>query len=195
VVVFVDHPHPEETPLSLAAETRRVAERRGWLGGAVRFEAWRPYDRRFELAQVSTLALITHRPGLETDLSLRTRMVDLLWIGLPVVATAGGAMSRIVEDLGAGATVPAGDADALVGAVTSLLGDRRRLLHAGDAGRAWAKNRRWPDVATPLLDFVANPRRDSHRDRFVDLAPAASVAVEPRFNRVRRALGRFGGRG
>jgi glycosyltransferase involved in cell wall biosynthesis len=180
--------------MASAAATRRAADQRGWLGSAVRFESWRPYDRRFELAQVSDLAVITHRTGLETDLSLRTRMVDLLWLGLPIVATAGGAMSRVVEDMGAGATVPAGDPEALVAAVASLLGDRRRLVQAADAGRAWANARRWRDVATPLLDFVANPRRDRNRDRFVDLAPAASGAEEPRINRFVRVLHRFGAR-
>ncbi|MEE4273839.1 MAG: glycosyltransferase [Thermoanaerobaculales bacterium] len=193
VVVFVDHPHPDDTPLSLAEQTRRTAEARGWLGSTVRFERWRPYHRRFELAAVSDLALITHRPGLETDLSLRTRMVDLLWLGLPVVATAGGAMSKVIEDTGAGLTVPPGDAKAMVAAVRALFGDRRRLVQAGDAGRAWARSRRWVDVAAPLLEFAAAPRRDPHRDRFTDLAPASSSAEEPVSNRLKRAIKRLGG--
>jgi len=193
VVVFVDHPHPDDTPLSLAEQTRSNAESRGWLGSTVRFEPWRPYNRRFELAAVSDLALITHRPGLETDLSLRTRMVDLLWLGLPVVATAGGAMSGVIEDIRAGLTVPPGDPGALVAAVSSLLGDRRRLVQAGDAGRAWARSRRWRDVAAPLLEFASNPKRDSHRDRFVDLAPTPSTAEEPVSNRLKRAIKRLGG--
>lgn len=194
VVVFVDHPHPGETPLSAAAMTRRTAEERGWLGTSVRFESWRPYDRRFELPLAADLAVVTHRPGLETDLSLRTRMVDLLWLGLPVVATRGGVMSGIVESVGAGRTVAPGDAAELADVVAALLSDPDARRRAGEAGRRWARDRNWEKVAKPLLDFAAAPRRDPHRDRFVELAPAASSAEEPLFRRAERALKRWIGR-
>lgn len=194
VVVFADHPHPEETPMSLAASIRRSAEDRGWLGGAVRFESWRPFDRRFELPMVCDLAVVTHRPGLETDLSLRTRLVDLLWLGLPMVVTSGGTMARTVDEIGAGVTIPAGDAGALVSAVRGLLDDKTAINGCVEAGREWARQRGWSRVAAPLLDFVANPRRDPYRDRFVDLGPEASAAAEPRVNRFKRVLRRIGGR-
>jgi glycosyltransferase involved in cell wall biosynthesis len=193
VVVFVDHPHPDETPLSVAAVTRRTAEERGWLGTSVRFESWRPYERRFELPLAADLAVVTHRPGLETDLSLRTRMIDLLWLGLPVVATRGGAMSGIVDSVGAGRTVAPGNAAELAAAVVGLLGDPDARHRAGEAGRRWAENRSWEKVSKPLLEFAAAPRRDPHRDRFVDLAPAASSAQEPVSRRIKRALKRWTG--
>lgn len=193
VVVFVDHPHPDETPLSAAALTRRTATERGWLGTSVRFEQWRPFERRFELALAADLAVVTHRRGLETDLSLRTRMVDLLWLGLPVVATAGGTMSRIVDAIGAGRTVAPGDPEDLAGAVCSLLDDAGAREAASVAGRRWAAEKSWREVARPLLTFAENPRRDPHRDRFVELAPAASDAREPVFARARRVLRRLGG--
>ena len=193
VVVFVDHPHPELTPLAAAARARDLARDRGWLGREVRFESWRAYDRRFELAQVSDLAVVTHRPGLETDLSLRTRLVDLLWLGLPVVVTEGGSMAQVVRRTGAGETVPAGDAAALAAAVRRLLvdGDRRHL--ASEAGRRWAAERTWARVAAPLLEFADRPRRDPHRDRFVGLAPEAPRAREPIANRLLRRLRRIRG--
>jgi glycosyltransferase involved in cell wall biosynthesis len=191
VVVFVDHPHPGETPLAVAAAARRLAQERGWLGGAVRFEPWRPFNRRFEIPLASDLAVVTHRPGLEADLSLRTRMVDLLWLGLPVVATEGGAMARVIDQVGAGATVRPGDATGLAAAIRRLLDSPSAREEAAAAGRSWAAGRRWREVARPLLDFAAAPWRDPHRDRFAGLAPAASTAREPVINRARRFLGRL----
>jgi hypothetical protein len=160
------------------------------LGTNVRFEAWRPFDRRFELAQVSDLAVVTHHPGLETDLSLRTRLVDLMWLGLPAVVTAGGVMARVVSDEEAGAVVPAGDPSALAAAVNELLADDDRRHRASEAARAWAAGRRWRDVAHPLLEFAAAPRRDPHRERFDELAPGAVVGEEPLLRRIQRALRR-----
>jgi glycosyltransferase involved in cell wall biosynthesis len=193
VVVFVDHPHPEATPLAAAERTRVAAERRGWLGTTVRFEAWRPWDRRFELASASNLAVVSHRPGIETDLSLRTRMVDLLWLGLPVVATRGGTMSRVIETIGAGRVVPPSDAGALADAVIALIDDPEERRRARTAGREWAAARCWRAVSRPLREYAAAPWRDRHRRRFADLAPAASTASEPWRARVGRALRRRGG--
>jgi len=193
VVVFVDHPHPEETPLSAAAKTRRMAQERGWLGTSVLFEQWRPFDRRFELALAADLAVVTHHPGLEADLSLRTRIVDLLWLGLPMVVTRGGAMSGIVEAVGAGRTVAPGDSSELAAAVCEMLADTDLRERAGKAGRQWSEGRTWKQVSKPLQDFATAPRRDPHRDRFVDLAPAAGAAEEPLLRRTKRVLKRWSG--
>lgn len=194
VVLFADHPHPELTPLTAAGRARQAARDRGWLDKQVRFESWRPYERRFELAQVSDLAVVTHRPGIETDLSLRTRLVDLLWLGLPVVVTAGGTMARVVSDIGAGEVVQAGDRDGLVAAIRRFLDDPDRRRSASEAGRRWAETRDWRSAAGPLLEFARQPWRDPDRDRFTDLAPAASNAEEPAGRRLRRVIRRFGGR-
>jgi glycosyltransferase involved in cell wall biosynthesis len=188
VVIFVEHPHPELTPLGAARRTRQRAEKRGWLGSSVRIEAWRPYERRFELPLIADLAVVTHRTGLETDLSLRTRLVDLMWLGLPAVVTAGGTMARVVEREGAGSVVPAGDATTLAAAVAELLDGADKRRQAAAAARRWAAGRSWTAVAAPLLDFAAAPRRDPNRGRFADLEPGPVVAEESLLRRIQRVV-------
>jgi glycosyltransferase involved in cell wall biosynthesis len=190
VLIFVEHPHPELTPMEEAERVRALAKKRGWLGSSVRFEEWRPYDRRFEIPQVADVAVVTHRPGLETDLSLRTRLVDLMWLGLPAVVTAGGTMARVVAETGAGSVVPAGDSGAVASAVAELLDNDTRRREAAAAGRTWAAKRRWSTAAAPLLEFAAKPWRDRHRERFSELAPDAVTAEEPLLQRLQRALRR-----
>jgi hypothetical protein len=190
VLVFVEHPHPDLTPLTVAGRIRREAERRGWLGSSVRFEQWRPYDRRFEVAQAADVAVVTHRAGLETDLSLRTRLVDLLWLGLPTVVTEGGTMARVVAESGAGEVVPEGAPAAVAAAVATLLDNPQQRESAADAGRKWAADRRWSLVAKPLLEFADNPWRDGHRERFSELAPGQVAGDEPLLQKLQRALRR-----
>jgi hypothetical protein len=194
-VIFVEHPHPELTPQGVAARVRELAERKGWLGSTVRFEPWRPYERRFDLALICDLAVVTHRPGLETDLSLRTRLVDLMWLGLPTVATAGGTMARVIDDVGGGMVVAAGDAEGVGAAVIELLTNDERRKHAAAAARSWAAGRIWSNVAAPLLEFAAAPRRDPHRQHFEELSPGAVVCEEPLLRRIQRALRRQRGGG
>ena len=190
VLVFVDHPHPDLTPQGVAGQIREKVKRRGWLGSTVRFESWRPFDQRFEFAQVADVAVVTHRPGLETDLSLRTRLVDLMWLGLPTVVSAGGGMAGVVEKTGAGTVVPAGDSGAVASAVREFLDDGVRRQHAAVAAWNWAAERRWSIVAAPLLEFAAKPWRDKHRERFLELAPGSVSGEEPLLQRLQRALRR-----
>jgi glycosyltransferase involved in cell wall biosynthesis len=190
VLVFVEHPHPELTPMEQSQRVKDAAAKRGWLGSTVRFEQWRPYDRRFEIPQVSDLAVVTHRPGLETDLSLRTRLVDLLWLGLPAVVTAGGTMARVMVEHGAGLVVPPGDSDALASAVAEMLDDGEKRRTASKAGQRWAADRRWAVAAQPLLEFAEKPWRDRHRVRFSELAPDSITAEEPLLQKLQRALRR-----
>jgi len=190
VVVFVEHPHPELTPLAAAARARAEAERRGWLGNCVRFEAWRPFERRFELPQVCDLAVVTHRPGLETELSLRTRLVDLLWLGLPAVVTAGGTMARVIAEADAGRVVPPADPRALAEAVLGLAGDPAARERAARGARTWAAGRSWSRVAAPLLEFARAPWRDTNRAHCADLAAGEVEIEEPLLRKIQRALRR-----
>jgi glycosyltransferase involved in cell wall biosynthesis len=193
VLVFAVHPHPDLTPQSTAARARREADRMGWSGSSVRFEAWREPDRRHELPSVSDLAVVTHIPGFETDLSLRTRLVDLMWLGVPAVVTDGGTMSRVVREEGAGRVVPAGDPDALADAVIELLDDRPARDAASRAARECASARTWNRVARPLLEFADRPERDATRDRFHDVAPTGIAATESGVARLLRRLRRVVG--
>lgn len=193
VLVFVEAPNPETTPLARAEAARREAARRGWIGSSVRFAPWQPFERRWDLPLLADLAVVTHRAGLETELSLRTRLVDLLWLGVPVVTTAGGTMARVVDEIGAGVAVPPADPDAVAEAVLDLLGDQERRTAACEAGRGWAAGRTWPVVARPLLEFANRPWRDPHRR-------ACPATVGPRrlseraFDRLRRWRRRWVGR-
>jgi glycosyltransferase involved in cell wall biosynthesis len=191
-VLFVEHPHPDLMPLSAAYQTRSTAEQRGWLGHQVQMVPWQPYEQRFDLPLTADLAVVTHRPGLETDLSLRTRLVDLLWLGLPVVVTAGGTMARVVHETGAGRVVPADDAGALARAVRELLDDSQQRLKAARAGRSWAATRTWRALAQPLLSFAERPWYDRHKHRFAAAAPGEVAAVEPLSRRLARRLRRLG---
>jgi len=190
-VIFVDHPHPELTPLGVAGRAKERANAEGWMGGAVRFESWRPFERRFELPQICDLAVVTHRPGLEADLSLRTRLVDLMWLGLPTIVTEGGTMARVVREEGAGAVVPAADPSALADAAGALLDDAERRRRVAAAARSWAGGRSWSQVAAPLLEFASSPRRDPHRARFAELAPGGVAAEGPLLRLLQSKLGRL----
>ena len=45
----------------------------------------------------SDVGIITHPQHIETRFSFRTRILDYLWAGLPVISTQGDILSALVE--------------------------------------------------------------------------------------------------
>ncbi len=170
-VVFCANPNPESTPQGTYAEVLAACGEHGWTSRHVFFVPWVPYARRTDLYLEPDVATVLHRPRFETEISMRTRVLEHLWAGLPTIATAGGGMSRLLAERDMGLVVPDGDREALIDALTRLLGsaDLRRQL-AG-RGRRWAAEHTWDRVLEPLAEFLATPRIDPHKHLYSSPLP------------------------
>jgi hypothetical protein len=139
-----------------AVDARREAERRGLTGTTVHFlEQWVPYAERHNVLLDAAVGVSIHGDHVETDFSFRTRVLDYLWAGLPVVTTGGDAMAEIVQRHGLGIVVPPGDADALAAALVAVL--HRRVVVAPAAFEAARAELAWPVALAPLLRFCRAP--------------------------------------
>jgi glycosyltransferase involved in cell wall biosynthesis len=190
-LLLIANPNPESTPQRLLGEVEARCRRRGVWGTRVQLLDWVPSERRYDLLRDVDLLVAPHRPTLETRLSLRTRFLDALAAGCPVITSAGGAMSRMLLEHHAGRVVPAGDAAALgaalVAAIEKVDGER---LQAGAA--RLLDGFRWERALAPLVAFCREPRIDPTKERFARVlptsAPADSLAFRVR-RRIRRMLG------
>jgi hypothetical protein len=113
-----------------------------------------------------------HHDHLESRFAFRTRILDYLWAGLPVVTTGGDVLGELVERRGLGAAVAPGDAEGFARACLALLDDDGARAAATDAVRKAAEELRWSRVTAPLVSWCADPPPVSQgRDR------AAAVAL------------------
>ena len=71
------------------------------------------------------MALTLHFDTVETRLAFRSRVLEYIWAGLPIVATAGDATSDLVAAHGLGVVVPVGDVEAVAAAIDRLLSEPR----------------------------------------------------------------------
>jgi glycosyltransferase involved in cell wall biosynthesis len=113
---------------------------------------WTPYAERADLLLEADVGVCTHRRGVEARFADRTRLLDCVWAGLPIVCTAGDAMSDVVAARGLGRVVPAGDEAALAAALAEVA-QRGRAAYA-DALAALAAERRWSVVSAPLVAAI-----------------------------------------
>ncbi|MCU1594899.1 MAG: glycosyl transferase family 2 [Frankiales bacterium] len=154
------HPNPAVPAMQMAAASRALADELGLTGTHVFFnEGWVPYDERGSFLLEADIGVSTHLDHIETAFSFRTRVLDYLWAGLPVVATDGDVFADVIASRGIGATVPPGDVDALAEALLSLVEDDARREACASASRALAEEYRWDRALAPLLAFCRDPRR------------------------------------
>jgi hypothetical protein len=145
------------------------------------------------------VGVTTHQAHLETHFSVRTRVLDYLWAGLPLISSAGDVFSELSEQQQLGLIVAPGDVDSLARAILKLASDTDfRQACAAHVSLA-AQEFHWNKVAQPLVEFCQTPHpaidRDfgragaARRDRALsDPADELVTCVRPTVRRVRRSI-------
>jgi glycosyltransferase involved in cell wall biosynthesis len=210
VVMGTARPGPARTGQEPFAERAlAAAQREGLAGERVHFNpGWVPYGERGAWLLAADLGVTAHHDHLEARYSFRTRVLDYLWAGLPVVATRGDSMAALVEREGLGRTAAPGDVDGFAMACRELLDDAGAHAAARERIAGLASDLRWEHSARPLIEWCSRvhditPRapdrrvlRRALRDQYRRTLPntieehglrAAGAQVA---RRLRRALGR-----
>jgi hypothetical protein len=154
------HPNPGVPDMRVAWETQQLAERLGLVGRHVFFNSgWVPYTERSDHLLDADVGVSTHFDHVETEFSFRTRILDYLWTGLPIVATRGDSFGNILDEEGIGRGVPAEDVEALELALEEMLYDEQAAAAARTNVARYAAQFRWSQVLRPLIDFADSPHR------------------------------------
>jgi hypothetical protein len=147
---------------------RERAARLGLLDRAVFFGDWIPYGERQNYLLDADLGLSLHRDGLESRFAFRTRLLDYIWAGLPMVVTRGDPLAEMVEQHRLGIVVPPGDADALTRAILDVLARPDARAEMAERFAAVAAGYTWDRVVQPIVQFLAAPRHAPDARRAVD---------------------------
>jgi glycosyltransferase involved in cell wall biosynthesis len=132
------------------------ARRQGLEGERVHFNpGWVPYEERGAWLVDADLGVTAHHDHLEARYSFRTRVLDYLWAGLPVVATRGDTLADLVEREGLGRTAAPGDAAGFAAACRVLLDDPAAHAAARERIAAVAPALRWDEAARPLVEWCS----------------------------------------
>ncbi|MDO4242241.1 MAG: glycosyltransferase family 4 protein [Actinomyces sp.] len=168
------HPNPDVPEMDMATRTRQESDRLGLTGRHVFFhEDWVVYEDRVNYLMDADIGVSTHFEHIETAFSFRTRILDYLWAGLPIVCSAGDSFGDLVEARDLGACVPVEDVEALAAAITRILTDSEFAERCRANVRRTAERFPWSTTLAPLLDYCAAPRRAA------DHAHLASPATQP----------------
>lgn len=150
------HPNPAVPDMPMRENTVRLTQELGLMDDTVFFGDWVPYEDWPSYLLEADVGLSLHFDTVEARLAFRSRVLDYVWAGLPMVVTEGDALSQQVGRLGLGEVIGYAEEQKLATAVLRLL-DRGRSGFA----RPFAEAQRvftWERAAEPLAEFCTNPR-------------------------------------
>jgi glycosyltransferase involved in cell wall biosynthesis len=157
-LVFLGTRHPKVDEMGIVRRAVDLATELGVEGREVVFnDTWVPYDERGAYLLEADAGVSTHHVHVETTFAFRTRILDYLWAGLPMVVTEGDGFADLVRDEGLGIVVPANDPDALADALTAVLTDTAAAQQYRANVARVREQYTWPVVLEPLVRFVDAP--------------------------------------
>lgn len=174
------HPSSAVAEMTMADRAVALAVELGLDGSSVFFNRdWVPYDERLAWFAEADLGVSAHRDSFEARLAFRTRLLDHIAGGTPLVVTRGDVLGDLVESRGMGRALAPDDVDGWTDALADLLDDDRAYTAARTAVKAAQDELSWSRVGEPLAELIERvasaPRRRSS-ERAVLLRAAAALA-------------------
>ncbi len=165
----IRHPNPEVRELQLVNDTINLSKKLNLYGKNVFFNyGWINYGDRQNYLLEADAGIITHPDHIETRFSYRTRILDYLWVGLPVISTKGDYLSDMVEKNGLGITTDNGDVKGIVNAIIKLAEDKDFYNQCVRNIKKVANDYTWEKVCRPIVDFCRDPVSSALKDRKAD---------------------------
>jgi glycosyltransferase involved in cell wall biosynthesis len=163
----VRHPNPHVTPMRMLDEALALSQSLGLTDRTVFFNDWVPYQERADYLLEADVGISLHLEHLETRYAFRTRALDYLWAGLPIICTEGDALADLVTRENLGRVVPYQDAQALAQALFDLLAQPDLRAELAPNFAHVAARYTWQVVTRPLAQFCQSPRLAPDRGRSV----------------------------
>ena len=158
------HPNPEVPDMGIADRTRDLAKHLELEGRHVFFnEHWVPYTERQNWLLDADCGVTTHFEHVETTFAFRTRVLDYLWAGLPIVTTDGDCFADLVRHERLGVVVPAEDPDALAQALDRTLYDEEFSAACRSRISVVRERFTWEVTLAPLVEFCRSPHPAADR--------------------------------
>ena len=158
------HPNPilAEIP-TFNQEAKALADELGLLDKVVFFGDWIAYHDWTNVLLEADVGLSLHFDNLETHLANRSRTLEFIWTGLPVITTGLETTSELISQEQLGIVVPVGDVASVAQAIHTILAKGERIPKSS-LGRVRAKYS-WEEVLSPLIRFCHNPNRSLDREK------------------------------
>jgi glycosyltransferase involved in cell wall biosynthesis len=147
-------PNPGVPRMAMERRAVSLARELGVLDRSVFVnDHWVPFEDRGSFLLEADIGVSAHRDELEARFAFRTRLLDCIWAGLPIVTSTGESIGEIVSEQNLGLVVECGDVDAYAQAIGDVIDAGRDAFAEGfRATRPLFEWARVVDALEPLLE-------------------------------------------
>jgi len=169
------HPSPVLPDMPMRARALALADELGLTGRYAFFGDWVPYEDWPAVLLEADVGLSLHPDTIEARLAFRSRVLDYIWAGLPMVVTRGDSAADLVENHALGLAVNYGDHAAVAAALADLFHAGRPALRDAYRERFDAVRRdlTWERAAEPLVAFCHEPHPAADKTSYAVPQPAS----------------------
>ena len=171
-LVFVKSPNPEHTPQQQLLKVQQWCADNNWDSSRIKLVDWVPYQDRHTLLENADVMVATHSHSLETQLSTRTRFLDAIASGLPIITSDGGEVATLVARYGAGKVVEANCVTALRDAIIFAKNDLASITIDASRRLEFIDDFAWSKSVEPIVKLAS---KQFERD----VAPNNTTPVQP----------------
>ena len=158
VFLGAQDPNPNNRPMSMAEESRSLARELGLLDKHVFFyPVWAPYEQRQNFLLEADVGISAHPASVESRYAFRTRVLDYIWAGLPMILSQGDYFGDFVVRERVGPALPPGDVMAWKEAILALADNPDLRQEMRSRLQALAPRFYWETVAAPLVEYCNQP--------------------------------------
>jgi glycosyltransferase involved in cell wall biosynthesis len=162
----VQHPNPRIGALRMVDEAVGLAKSLDLYDRHVFFNfGWTTYEARQDALLDADVGVSAHPDHIEARFAFRTRLLDYLWAGLPILATRGDDLAEEVRARGIGLCLEPGDVDGWAAAILRLVEDRQLHAQCRTQALELARELTWERTSAPLRAFCRAPRPAADRSR------------------------------
>ncbi len=149
------HPNPHVPPPESVGRVKKLAKELG-VEKSLIFGSWLPRDEYLGLLAHAGCCVSSHSPGLEARYAVRTRFLDAIWMGLPLVVSGGDEYSGLIAENDIGVVVEPSDPSAFaMGIIQVLEPGRDKYAESFENVRMELK---WSRMARPLIEWASDPK-------------------------------------
>jgi glycosyltransferase involved in cell wall biosynthesis len=164
-LIFPGTRHPNQVVPDMPMRQRAVAlaSELGLTGSHVFFGDWVPHIDWPNYLLEADVGICLHFDSLETQLAFRSRVLDYVWAGLPMLVTRGGATGELVSSYGLGILVDYESPEEVAAGLMRLLDEPRAARRERFA--VARSELRWEKAAEPLVRFCQAPYKAADHER------------------------------
>jgi glycosyltransferase involved in cell wall biosynthesis len=155
VFMGLTHPNDSIAEMEMSRRALSLATDTGLIDRQVFFNyGWVPYDERQNFLLDADIGISMHSEHLETRYAFRTRILDYIWAGLPIIGTEGDSFADLIQTNHLGMVVSSNSSEAVVAAIRKIVDGDARIMKEN-----LAKMRErfyWDNVIEPIKLLISN---------------------------------------